>query len=1406
MLNPDPFQRWIGPQNWGEAIINGELTTCLLDNGAQLNFIMPQYALQHDMPVFSLERLQEETGQEVPPIHGIGGIMVKPDGFVIMNVRVPCVKGYNEDQIAIVLDDPGMKECPVILGTPTLYRVMEVIKESEISRLATPWASSRVSWLMRGLGAHVASCQLDDVANKPIAPNEVKEVVRSCGEILIPPFGHKATHGRVKLTLLGYRLNVLTHGLEKRPPEFPVGVDVLSAYATLANGSNRVTVVLRNNTSEWVKIAKGVPLAMMESANLVPPVSGDVAAPRQALAQQALTLEERRTKLFEKLDLSGLETWSEEEAAQARSLLAEYHDLFSLEKHEIGRTKAVEHKIVLKDLDSMPFRERFRRIPPPQVEEVREHLKLMLDAGAIRPSTSPWCNAVVLVRKKDGSLRFCIDFRRLNSLTRKDSHPLPRIGESLDCLAGSAYYSTFDLTSGFWQVPMEEESKQFTAFTLGSMGLFECERMPFGLCNAPATFQRLMQNCLGELNLTYCLIYLDDIIVFSRTPVEHLQRMRVVFDRLREHGLKLKPSKCTLFKTEITYLAHHVSKEGVKPSPKNLIPIAECPPPKTYTEVKSFVGLVGHYRRFIKGFSKIAAPLHDLTAGANKDKKSESVELSEEALEAFHTLKEECLKEPLLAFPDFSKPFLLETDASGRGMGAVLSQKQGDGRYHPIAYASKVFNDTEKRYHSNKKEFLALKWAITEHFHEYLSPYGQNRNEFVVRTDNNPLTYIFSTLNLDATGQRWVNALAAYNFSVEYQKGKDNTVADFLSRMEDPLPPEQVNECLARVQQVLIPPEGVKAMFDNARLPHEERAEAGEPLPLRANLAMALDLKPASVTVHVRDWPQEQKDDPVLYRVVKNLRAPKAKFLEALRPVLDRKAIRAYLRARDTGHLVMRDGMLYYKDRSQLNGEDVWRFVVPKKHRNRALDGCHREAAHQGQKRTASLVFERFWWPGISRDTTNKVQRCVRCMMFERAPPIAPMEPLPCSGPGEILHIDFCSIEESSNPLEKIDKRNTRTLLVMQDHFSKHTVAYTVKAATAEAAAHSLRWGYFSLFGAPATLISDQGPQFTGAVVTQLCKLYGVQKIRTTPYHAQTNGQVERMNQTIIRMIGKLGENEKACWSQYLPELLLAYNSTRSAVTGYSPHYLLFGRRPRIPVDFLFPTIREPPKQRARSKIIAIMQQRLREAFEIARKLSTEEAERQRRYYDRKAGAAALQPGDVVLVRTDRFVGKRKVKDRWEDKGYVVVKQYEDWPVYKIKGPPVGRSKNPYRVLHRNRLLLVPPEEPQDVAQPDVLAPHILKANLVTVMTAGGSPEPVQAAPSLVTRQGGGEVTWGWLNGEFKLISRSQLPGTSQSPQDSPGEEISDLELLFKSPNDEEALLRGDTGPMIDTLQDVADS
>ena len=229
-------------------------------------------------------------------------------------------------------------------------------------------------------------------------------------------------------------------------------------------------------------------------------------------------------------------------------------------------------------------------------EEVRNHLKEMLESGAIRPSQSAWCNAMVLVRKKDGSLHFCINFCCLNAHMKKDSYPLPRIQEVLESLVGTGHFSCLDLKSRFWQIKMDKASKQYTASTVGNLGFFKCNRMPFGLCNAPATFQWLMQNCMGELNFIYCLIYLDDLIVFSRMAEEHLHRLHLVFYRLREYNLKLKPLKCSLFQEEINYLAHQVSKKGAWPGDVNVKAIMEYAPPQTYMEIRAFLSLMGHYR------------------------------------------------------------------------------------------------------------------------------------------------------------------------------------------------------------------------------------------------------------------------------------------------------------------------------------------------------------------------------------------------------------------------------------------------------------------------------------------------------------------------------------------------------------------------------------------------------------------------------------------------------------------------------------------------------------------------------------------------------------------------------------------------------------------------------------------
>ena len=512
-----------------------------------------------------------------------------------------------------------------------------------------------------------------------------------------------------------------------------------------------------------------------------------------------------------------------------------------------------------------------------------------------------------------------------------------------------------------------------------------------------------------------------------------------------------------------------MSKIGVLPSKKNLEAIVQCPSPDTYTKVKSFVGLVGYYRHFIKGFTNIAAPLYNLTSGKNKDKKSEHLDLPPEAQEAFDHLKVACLQAPILAFPDFDKPFLLEMDASGKGLGAVLSQKQSDGQYHPIAYASRIMTETEQRYHSNEQEFLALKWAVTEQFHEYLSPYGNNRNEFVVQTDNNPLTYIFSLANLDAAGQRWVAQLASYNFALEYQKGKHNTMADFLSCLDDRLPTGKIQDYLNK-----IPYPGVKAVLDNAITPLTDRAEQGVRPNLnnqKAGQEVTIGVRPARLaTTNITDWKLEQQEDPVLYQVVKHRKASQETFKEALLKVTDRKAVSAYAKSKD--QLIMKNGLLYWQSKQGQTQETVLQFVVPQILRNAALDGCHHEVAHQGQSHSLSLMQEQFWWPSMARDLRNHIRKCGHCKKFEATPPIAPLKPLACSGPGELLHMDFTSIEETV-PLH--EEPVIRNVMVMQDHFSKYVVIYVVKDQTAHTATEMLRNDYFGLFGAPTYLVSDQG-------------------------------------------------------------------------------------------------------------------------------------------------------------------------------------------------------------------------------------------------------------------------------------------------------------------------------------------
>jgi len=375
------------------------------------------------------------------------------------------------------------------------------------------------------------------------------------------------------------------------------------------------------------------------------------------------------------------------------SLLCEYHSAFALEDGERGETGIVQMKI--DTADATPKRHPVRRTPFAARQEIAKQLRDMQEQHVITPSDSPWASPVVLVRKKDGSLRFCIDYRSLNSVTKTDTFLLPRIDDLLDQLGNAKYFSTLDLAAGYWQVQMHPNSREKTAF-ITHQGLYEFAVMPFGLKNAPAVFQRLMQKVLMGLNPEdgpdFVSVYLDNVLIFSDTFEAHLVHLRQVLQRFQTAGLKLKPSKCHFICQRVEYLGHVITPQGISPNNNWIVAISDFPIPTSVKEVRQFVGLASYYRRFIHGFAKVAQPLHSLT------QKDVTFQWSSECDQAFQQLKTALVNSPVLAYPNFSKAFTLETDASIKGLGAILSQMQDDNHLHPVAYASRSLSTTEKRY------------------------------------------------------------------------------------------------------------------------------------------------------------------------------------------------------------------------------------------------------------------------------------------------------------------------------------------------------------------------------------------------------------------------------------------------------------------------------------------------------------------------------------------------------------------------------------------------------------------------------------------------------------------------------------------------------------------------------------
>ncbi|KAL7883473.1 hypothetical protein SRHO_G00011310 [Serrasalmus rhombeus] len=933
-----------------------------------------------------------------------------------------------------------------------------------------------------------------------------------------------------------------------------------------AQSANHIPIRIYNPGASPVIIKKGAVAGVLQTAEVVQVQPTATTASRPGGSHMAVVPDH-----LQDLYAEGASVLSPEDKAKLAQLLQKYGDVFSTGPGDLGRTKLVQHDI--QTLPGPPIKQPPRRMAWEKQINADQQIEQSLESGLAGQSHSSWASPIVMVRKKDQSYRLCVDYRALNERTVKDAYPLPRIQDTLDTLSTAHWFSTLDLAAGYWQVELTPRARQAAAFC-SRKGLFTWNVMPFGLCNAPATFQRLMDRVLAGMQWETCLVYLDDIIILGRDASEMLERLGQVFERLRQANLKLKPAKCCLFRRQVAYLGHIVSERGISTDPQKILKVQDWPPPRNVSEVRQFVGLASYYRRFVKDFAAVAQPLHALT------RKYARFQWTVECQEAFEELKNRLTSAPVLGYPLDTGNIILDTDASDFGIGAVLSQVQNDEE-RVLAYGSRRLSQTEQNYCTTRRELLAVV-EFTSHFRQYLL--GRT---FTVRTDHSSLRWLMRMKEPEGQLARWLEKLGEYDFKVIHRPGTQHCNADAMSRrpcrkscpcmVPDPsssserfsdqavqcdLSSSEKRDCHASPAEFM--PVGVDES-SKTTLPQEVKnysrgGERATSLMERVHYTGTREISP------FQGWTPEQlceaqKTDPDIAPVWRWLeegnQRPTWKEVSSYNP-----ATKAYWSQWD--RLVFRENIIFRRFYSSENPAYHLQVLLPRVYRNAVVTQLHDGpvGGHFGVERTLTRLQTRYYWHQMKEDVVLWCRTCTNCAAKARPPktPQAPMGTVRVGAPMERIAIDLMG------PMNETERYN-RYILVVQDYFTKTVEAYALPNDQAVTVADVLTAEWVCRYGTPHVLHSDQGSNFESEVFQRMCDLLGIEKTRTTPFRPQSDGQVERFNSTLQKILATTAERCHWDWDIMIPYAVMAYRATKHSSTGFTPNMMLFGREITEPID-----------------------------------------------------------------------------------------------------------------------------------------------------------------------------------------------------------------------------------------------